>query len=330
VSELCLGTMTFGGRGRWAAVGQLGQAEADKLVGRALAAGINFLDTADVYGEGHSELITGQALKNLGVKRTDVVIATKVYNPTGEGPNDRGASRGHIMDAVKASLQRLQLDYIDLYQIHGTDPVTPVDEIMRALDDLTRQGLVRYFGVSNWAAWQIMKAIGISARHGWSRPDTLQAYYALNSRDVEREIVPLLEDQKLGLLVWSPLSGGLLSGKFHREGPQPEGARRAAFDFPPVDKERTWRILEVMRPFAAAHGVSPARVAIAWLLTRPAVTSVIIGAKTEEQLDDNIGAAGLKLAPEEVARLNEVSALPPEYPGWMIGFLGSNRRVAAK
>ncbi len=331
VSELCLGAMTFGaGKGFWAAIGQLTQTEAEALIARALEAGVNFIDTADVYSDGDSERITGQALRNLAVRRTDVVVATKVYNVMGPGPNDRGASRGHIMDGVKGSLTRLGMDYIDLYQIHALDQVTPVEETMRALEDLVRQGLVRYIGVSNWPAWQIMKAIGISERHGWSRLESVQAYYALASRDLEREIVPLLEDQNVGLLVWSPLAGGLLSGKYRLDAPSPAGARRTSFDFPVVDKGRAWRTLDVMRPIAEAHGVSPARVAIAWLLTRKSVSSVIIGAKTMGQLDNNLGAVALELSEGELAQLDEVSELPPEYPGWMVQRLGASRRPAPK
>jgi len=331
VSELCLGAMTFGGRGFWQVVGKLGQEEADKLVARAFEAGINFIDTADVYGEGASERITGQALKNLAIKRSDVVLATKVYNEVGPLPNDRGASRGHIMDGVKASLERLGMDYIDLYQIHGFDPVTPIEETLRAMEDLVRQGLVRYFGISNWPAWQIMKGIAISEHHGWSRLDSVQAYYSLASRDLEREVIPLLEDQRVGLMVWSPLAGGLLSGKFYRDQKGPAGARRStAFDFPPVDKDRTWRILDVMRPIAEAHAVSPAQVALAWLLSRKVVSSVIIGVKTVEQLDDNLGAAHLTLTAEELASLDKVSALTPEYPAWMVQRMGASRRPAVK
>jgi len=323
--------MTFGGRGFWQVVGKLGQEEADKLVARAFEAGINFIDTADVYGEGASERITGQALKNLAIKRSNVVLATKVYNEVGPLPNDRGASRGHIMDGVKASLERLGMDYIDLYQIHGFDPVTPIEETLRAMEDLVRQGLVRYFGISNWPAWQIMKGIAISEHHGWSRLDSVQAYYSLASRDLEREVIPLLEDQRVGLMVWSPLAGGLLSGKFYRDQKGPAGARRStAFDFPPVDKDRTWRILDVMRPIAEAHAVSPAQVALAWLLSRKVVSSVIIGVKTVEQLDDNLGAAHLTLTAEELASLDKVSALTPEYPAWMVQRMGASRRPAVK
>jgi aryl-alcohol dehydrogenase-like predicted oxidoreductase len=331
VSELCLGAMAFGARGFWAVVGKLNQEEAEKLLARALDVGINFIDTADAYGSGSSEQITGQAIKNLGVKRSDVILATKVYNEVGPQPNDRGASRAHIMDGVKASLQRLGMDYIDLYQIHAFDPVVPMEETLRALDDLVRHGLVRYIGLSNWAAWQIMKAIGISERHGWTRIDSIQAYYSLVSRDIEREVIPVLEDQGVGLMVWSPLAGGLLSGKFHRGEKGPPGARRStAHEFPPVDKERLWKVLDVARPIGEAHGVSPARVAIAWLLSRKAVSTVIIGAKTIEQLEDNLASTELTLTTEELATLDKVSALPSEYPGWMVQRMGSNRRPSPK
>ncbi|WP_448951248.1 aldo/keto reductase [Labrys neptuniae] len=319
VSELCLGTMTFGsGDGIWAHMGRLDQSAADGIVARALDAGINFIDTADVYSEGLSEEITGRAMVNSGRKRSDVVLATKAYGMVGPGPNDRGASRGHIMDAVKASLKRLGTDYIDLYQIHALDQVTPIEETLRALDDLVRQGHVRYVGVSNWSAWTIMKALGLADRHGWTRPATLQAYYTIAGRDLEREIVPLLEAEKLGLMVWSPLAGGLLSGKYDRDGNGPPGARRANFDFPPVDKERAFASIEVMREIAQAHGVSVARIALAFVLHQRFVMSVIIGAKTNEQLDDNLAATEVVLSAEELARLDAVSALPREYPGWMI------------
>jgi aryl-alcohol dehydrogenase-like predicted oxidoreductase len=331
VSELCLGAMTFGtGKGFWAPISQVDQAAADKLIGRSFDAGINFIDTADVYTEGESERITGQAIKNLGLKRTDVVLATKVFGVVGPGPNDRGASRGHIMDSVKASLTRLGMDYIDLYQIHVMDPVTPVEETLRALEDLVRTGLIRYFGVSNWPAWQIMKGLGISERRGWARIECLQAYYTLAGRDLEHEIVPLLNDQRVGLMVWSPLAGGLLSGKFSRDNQAPEGARRATFDFPPVNKERAWTILDVMRPIADAHKVSAAQVALAWLLKKSFVTSVIIGAKRIEQLEDNIASTKLALSEEEMKRLDEVSAQAAPYPVWMLERLGATRRPASK
>src|ERR1700731_4088776 len=291
VSKLCFGTMTFGdGRGLFKVISGVGQAEADELVKTSIAGGINFFDTADNYTEGESEKILGQSLKNLNIARQDVVIATKVYSRVGSGRNDIGASRGHIMDAVEASLRRLQTDHIDLYQIHGSDAVTSVEETLRALDTLVQQGKVRYIGVSNWQAWKIAKALGISEFKNLARFDTLQAYYSIAGRDLERDLVPLLEAEKTGLLVWSPLAGGLLSGKFSRENQKPAGSRRSEFDFPIVDKERAWRILDVMAPIAKAHNCSPARISLAWLLTRPVVTSVILGAKRLDQLEDNITA----------------------------------------
>lgn len=325
VSEICLGTMTFGGRGFWTSIGTLDQSVADGIVARSLEAGVNFIDTADVYSEGLSEEITGRAIVNSGRKRSEIVLATKVFGQMGAGLNDRGASRGHIMDGVKASLKRLGTDYIDLYQIHGIDPITPIEETLRALDDLVRQGHVRYIGVSNWSAWTTMKAIGIAERHGWTRPSTLQAYYTIAGRDLEREIAPLLTAEKLGLMVWSPLAGGLLSGKYKRDGSGPDGSRRASFDFPPVNKDRAFNCVDAMREVATARGVSVARIALAWVLQRPFVMSVIIGARTIEQLDDNLAATEIVLAPEELERLDRVSALPPEYPGWMIEHQGANR-----
>jgi aryl-alcohol dehydrogenase-like predicted oxidoreductase len=229
------------------------------------------------------------------------------------------------MDSVQASLERLQIDHIDLYQIHGNDAVTPIDETLRALDDLTRQGLVRYIGVSNWAAWKIAKALGLSEAKGYARFETLQAYYSIAGRDLERDLVPMLTSEQLGLMVWSPLAGGLLSGKFGPGSNNPEGSRRTTFDFPPVDKDRAWRCVEVMREIGDAHGASVARVALAWLLAKPAVMSIIIGAKTMEQLDDNLAAVDLALTPEEIARLDEVSELPAEYPGWMFARQGASR-----
>ena len=320
VSEICLGTMTFGGKGFWTAIGDLDQGAADRIVAKAIESGVNFVDTADVYSEGLSEEVTGRAIVNSGAKRSDIVLATKVFGQTGPGPNERGASRAHIMDGVKASLKRLGTDYIDLYQIHGLDKVTPIEETVRALDDLVRQGHVRYVGVSNWPAWQIMKGLGLAEHRCWTRIASLQAYYSIAGRDLEREIVPLLEAEKVGLRVWSPLAGGLLSGKFSRDGQGPEGARRGSFDFPPVDKDRAFACIDAMREIGDAHGISVARVALAWLLARPFVSSVIIGAKNEEQLADNLAATDVRLTSEELQLLDTVSALPGEYPGWMIAF----------
>ncbi len=328
VSELCLGTMTFGGgAGMWSQIGALDQAEAGRLVARAIEAGINFIDTADVYAEGLSEAITGQALRDLKVPRDSVVVATKGYGPTGAGANAKGASRLHLIDACKASLKRLQLDHIDLYQIHGFDPATPIEEQVRALDILVQHGHVRYVGVSNWAAWQIVKALGISERAGLARFETLQAYYSIAGRDLEREIVPMLRSEGLGLLVWSPLAGGLLSGKY--SGGSGEG-RRANFDFPPVDRPRAETCIEAMRTVAEARGVSVAQVALAWLLHRRAVTSVIVGAKRIDQLADNIAATRLSLTDAELDTLDAVSALPAEYPGWMFERQGARAQQLAE
>jgi aryl-alcohol dehydrogenase-like predicted oxidoreductase len=328
VSELCLGTMTFGGEGGiWQHIGKLQQSEAEKLIGRAIDGGINFIDTADVYSEGLSETITGTALKNLKVPREDVVIATKVFGETGtKSVNARGSSRYHIMEGVKASLRRLQLDHIDLYQLHGFDPATPIEETLRALDTLVQQGHVRYIGVSNWAAWQIMKALGISERLGLARFESLQAYYTIAGRDLEREIVPMLQSEGVGLMVWSPLAGGLLSGKYGRDVKAEEGSRRTTFDFPPVDLERGYDCIDAMRRIAEAKGVSVAQIALAWLLHQKVVTTVIIGAKRVDQLEDNLAATQVRLSADELAELDKVSALPPEYPGWMLARQGQVRR----
>ena len=327
VSELCLGTMTFGGgEGIWSQIGDLNQADSERLVGQAIDAGVNFIDTADVYSGGLSEQITGQALKNLKVPRDSVVVATKAFGETGPGANERGNTRGHILQAVKASLQRLQLDHIDLYQIHGFDPATPIEETLRALDTLVQHGHVRYVGVSNWAAWQIAKALGISERLGLARFESLQAYYTVAGRDLERELVPMMTSECLSLMVWSPLAGGLLSGKVDRKSEAEKGSRRASFDFPPVDRDRAFDCVDAMRPIAEAHGVSVAQVALAWLLHQPAVTSVIVGAKKPEQLTDNLKSVDLKLSEAELKTIDEVSALPAEYPGWMLQRQGEARR----
>jgi len=328
VSELCLGTMTFGGGdGIWGKIGDLQQAEAERLIGHALDAGINFVDTADVYSDGRSELITGQALKNLRVPRENVIVATKVFGETGtKGVNSRGTSRHHIMDGVKASLKRLQLDHIDLYQIHGFDPATPIEETVSALDNLVEQGHLRYVGVSNWAAWQIMKALGLSERLGLARFESVQAYYSIAGRDLERELVPLMQSESVGLLVWSPLAGGLLSGKYGRDRQGEDGSRRTIFDFPPVDMERAYGCIDVMRNIAKTKDVSVAQIAIAWLLHQSVVTSVIIGAKRPDQLEDNIAATRVALTADELTALDKVSALPPEYPGWMLDRQGEARR----
>lgn len=322
VSELCFGTMTFGGKGFWRAIGQLSQDAANDLVARVLDAGINFIDTADVYSEGEAEIILGKAL---GKRRKDVVLATKVFGRMGPGPNEVGLSRGHIMQAAEDSLTRLGTDYIDLYQIHGFDPLTPLEETLRALDDLVHSGKVRYIGCSNLAAWQLMKALWISDTHNLHRFESLQAYYTIAGRDLERDIVPVLKDQNLGLMVWSPLAGGLLSGKYDRDGSGPGGARRVDFDFPPVDKDRAFDVVDVMREIASEKNVSVAQIALSWLLHQSVVTSVIIGAKTPEQLTDNLAAPDVEMSDDDLERLAKVSELPAEYPGWMFIRQSANR-----
>lgn len=320
VSELCLGTMTFGGEGFFAYMGQVQQDMADALLRASVEAGVNFIDTANVYSQGLSEQITGQAIRNLGLRREEIVLATKVMGPMGNGINDRGNSRAHIMDQVKASLARLGTDHIDLYQIHGFDALTPIEETVRALDDLVRQGHVRYVGVSNWAAWQIVKALGISERLGLSKFQSVQSYYTIAGRDLERELVPMMAAEGLGLMVWSPLAGGYLSGKYRGgagAGADVGAGRRATRPFPPVDPVRGEKVLDALEPIAQAHGASVAQVALAWLLHQPHVTSVIVGAKRQDQLDDNLAAANVALTADELATLDAVSRLPAEYPGWM-------------
>jgi aryl-alcohol dehydrogenase-like predicted oxidoreductase len=325
VSELCLGTMTYGGRGFWQAIGSLQQTEVEEQIKAAFEAGINFIDTANVYSLGESERLLGAALKTLGLPRNELVIATKATGIMSELPNGRGQSRYHLFNEVDASLARLQLEHIDLYQLHGFDPLTPLEESLSALNDLVRSGKVRYVGLCNMSAWQIMKALAISEREGFTKFVSVQAYYTIAGRDLEREVLPLIEDQGLGLMVWSPLAGGLLSGKFSREAPGPEGARRTNFDFPVVDKERAFRCVDVMRGIAAQHGVTVAQIALAWLLHRPRVSSVIIGAKTMAQLADNVAATRVELSADDAAALDTVSRLAPEYPGWMLAMQAQYR-----
>ena len=318
VSELCLGTMTFGGKGIWTAIGTLDQKPVDELVKRSIDAGINFIDTANVYSEGLSEELTGKSLKNLGINRHDIVLATKVRGKMGEGPNQTGLTRKHILWQVEESLKRLDTDYIDLYQIHGFDPFTPIEETLHALNIVVEHGKARYIGCSNLAAWQIMKALSYSEYQKLAKFISLQAYYTVAGRDLERELIPLLKDQNLGLMVWSPLAGGFLSGKYSREQQGEDGARRVNFDFPPVDKEKAYDILDVLKPIADEKGVSVAQIAIAWLLHQKSVTTVIIGAKKMHQLEDNLNAVDVELSSEDLQKIDEVSKLAPEYPGWMI------------
>ncbi|MFI7612062.1 aldo/keto reductase [Nonomuraea terrae] len=330
VSEISLGTMTFGGKEHpvYRTHGALGQEEVDRLVGTALDAGINFIDTADVYADGESEELLGRAI---GQRRRDVVLATKLIAPVGPGPNDQGLSRLHVMRALEDSLRRLNTDYIDLYQIHNHDHLTPIEETLSALDDAVRQGKVRYIGSSNLSAWQISKALGVSALHDQAKFVANQAYYSLLSRDAERDLVPMAEDAGLSLTVWQPLAGGFLTGKFDRGGATTEPDSRRAlngFDFVPFDEEKGFQVLDVLRAVAARHDVSPARVAIAWLLAQRAVTSVIVGARKLEQLTDNIAAVDLTLTEQDLAELDEVSRSPLAYPNWIQGWFAPTRTPA--
>jgi len=326
VSEFCLGAMSFGrSEAHWTDRGQFEQSAVDEVMKAAFDAGVNFFDTANVYGQGSSEERLGQSIRNLGLARGDVVIATKVMGRMGPGVNSMGLTRLHIMEQVKASLKRLQTDHIDLYQVHGFDFLTPIEETVRALDDLVKQGLVRYVGCSNWAAWQIMKAHGIAKAETLARFESLQAYYSLVGRGLEREIAPMLLSEQVGLMIWSPLAGGFLSGKYTRDG-EGEG-RRSIFEYPPIDKERGYDIVDVMRPIAQAKGVSMAQIALAWLLHQPVVTSVIMGVSHMAQLHDNLAAGSVELTGEELAALDEASRLPAEYPGWMQISQRANRAV---
>ena len=325
VSELCLGAMTFGTNpGRFGHIHGLDQDASTALVKQALDAGINMIDTANVYTTGQSEEFVGGALKALGVRRADIVIATKAMGAMGEGKNDSGTGRKHMLDQIDASLSRLGLDHVDLYQVHGWDPVTPIEEALEALNDIVRSGRARYVGVSNWAAWQIVKALGISERRGLAKFVSLQAYYTVAGRDLERELVPMMLSEGIGLMVWSPLAGGLLSGKydFSAEGTRGEG-RRASFDFPPVDLARAAPLVEAMRGMADKRGVSVAQIALAWLLYQPVVSTVIIGAKRADQLADNVAACDVELEAAEMDELGRLSALPREYPGWMLQTQGA-------
>jgi len=321
VSELCLGAMTFGGSGgMWQTIGELGQEEVITLIGKALDAGVNFLDTADVYAEGQSERLVGGALKSLGRPREQIVIATKVRGRVGPGVNQVGLSRAHILSSIDGSLRRLGLDYVDLYQIHGFDPVTPIEETVRVLDDVVRSGKARYVGFSNLPAWLASHALTFAEQNGLARFQSAQVYYSIAGRDIEREIAPMSQARGLAILPWSPLAGGLLSGKFDPAKKGPADARRTSFDFPPVDMQRLPGVLGALRQVAEQTGTSVARVALAWQLSKPFVTSIIIGAKRLEQLEDNLAATELTLTPEQLSALDQASALPPEYPGWMVQF----------
>jgi aryl-alcohol dehydrogenase-like predicted oxidoreductase len=308
--------MTFGGAGRqpWDTIGALDLTAADQLLGVALDHGVNLIDTADMYADGECESMLGRLLAK---RRDDVVLATKLAARMGTGPNHVGLSRLHVMRALEDSLRRLRTDHIDLYQIHSADPITPIEETLSALDDAVRQGKIRYIGASNLAAWQFAKALGVADRRGLSRFVASQSYYSLAGRDIEAELVPLLTEENVGLLVWSPLAGGFLTGKFDRSGGTEANARRSSADLPPVDKDRAYDIIDVLRDIADRRGTTIARVALAWVLAQPPVTSVIVGARRPAQLTDNLGALELELSADDLRRLDEASRTPLGYPGWM-------------
>ena len=319
VSELCLGTMTFGAQGFWAVMGGLKQPEVNILVKEAFDKGINFFDTANVYSLGESESLLGSAIKKLGLPREEIVIATKSTGIMEDKlPNARGQSRYHIFNEVNASLNRLQVEHIDLYQLHGFDPLTPFEESIGALTDLVRAGKIRYIGLCNMASWQIMKALGVSRARGLEEFKSVQSYYSIAARDLERDVIPLVQDQNLGLMIWSPLAGGYLSGKFSTNESVPDNARRSTFDFPPLNKDRANQCINAMRPIAEKHKVSVAQIALAWILSNKAVSTIIVGARKLEQLQDNISATQLVLDSDDLSLLNSVSELPVEYPNWMI------------
>jgi len=314
VSSLSLGTMTFGGKGRHAAMGAVGVEEASRLIDIAVEHGVTLIDTADIYSEGMSEEVLGAALKG---RRQTVQVATKAFSRMGPGPNDMGLSRGHLMEACEASLRRLGTDYIDLYQAHSVDTITPMEETLGAFDALVRQGKVRYIGNSNFSAWHVAKASAISARNGLARYISQQIHYSLLVRDAEYELIPMGLDQGVGVMAWSPLMFGLLSGKIHRAAPQPTEGRLAALGAPiVVDWERLYRIVDVMQAIAGERGVTPAQVAINWVRGKPGVDTVILGARNEAQLRDNLAAGAWSLRAEEMDRLDEASAVPEPYPYW--------------
>lgn len=326
VSELCFGTMTFGGEGYWEAIGQQDQDQADKLIKEAIDSGINFIDTANIYSFGQSETILGNSIKNLDLNREELIIATKVRGAMGEDPNNQGLSRYHIFNSVENSLERLQLDHIDMLYVHGVDSAIPIREIMRSLNDIVETGKVRYIGVCNWPAWMVMKGQSIAHQEGWHEFKAMQYFYSLSGRDAEDALIPLSQSEEMGFLPWSPLAGGFLSGKYTRENQKAgSGARRDEFDFPPIDKEQAFDIVDVMEEIADDHDATVAEIALAWVRLQGGITSTIIGAKNMEQLTSNINSANIDLTNEELQKLDEISATPDRYPFWMVDRQDSNR-----
>ncbi len=320
VSELCFGTMTFGAQetGMWSQIGRLQQQEVNQMMSAVLESGINFIDTANVYSFGQSEQLLGQALLDLGVKRDEIIIASKVLARMNDAPNSAGLSRYNVFNSVEASLKRLQLDYLDILYVHGVDAKTSVEEILRSLNDIVESGKARYIAICNWPAWMVAQAQTIAQYRGWHKFIGLQYYYSAVSRDIEHELVPMAADLDLAIFPWSPLAGGFLSGKFTRSGDAAQGSRRTAFDFPPIDKEKAYDLVEVMNEISKNHGATVAQVALAWVRQQPGVASTIIGAKTLPQLHANIASIKVKLTEEDLAKINEVNPLPVLYPGWMV------------
>ncbi len=326
-SEICFGTMTFGGKGYWEAIGKVQQKEVNDLMKTVVESGINFIDTANVYSYGESEKMLGQSIIDLGLNRSELVIATKVRGRMSESKNYVGLSRYHIFQSVDESLQRLQMDHIDILYVHGVDPKTPIEETMRALNDIVLTGKVRYIAVCNWPAWMVMKGLGIAEKHGWNKFVGMQYFYSLAGRDIEREILPLAADQNLAMMPWSPLAGGFLGGKYSRNAAKAEGSRRDTFDFPPINKEKAYDIIDVITEVGKQHNITVAEVALAWVRLQKGITSTIIGAKTIEQLHANIKSTEVQLTEEDLKKIDEVSALPREYPGWMVERQSADRQL---
>ncbi|CAN5295313.1 aldo/keto reductase [soil metagenome] len=327
VSELCFGTMTFGGTGYWEAIGKIQQQGVNDLMKVVVDSGINFIDTANIYSYGESEKLLGQSIKDLSFNRHELVIATKVRGRMGEGKNNVGLSRYHIFQSVDESLQRLQMDHIDILYVHGVDPKLPVEEIMHSLNDIVLTGKVRYVAICNWPAWMVMKAIGIADKNGWNKIAGLQYFYSLAGRDIERELLPLAADQNIAVMPWSPLAGGFLSGKFTRGNEKAGDSRRDTFDFPPINKEKAYDIIDVIAEIGKQHNVSAAQIALAWVRHQKGITSTIIGAKNVDQLNDNIRSTEIQLTVDDLKKIDEVSALPREYPGWMVERQSADREV---
>lgn len=326
VSELSFGTMSFGGEGMWKSVGEQQQDEADELIKMAVDAGINFIDTANVYSFGQSEQILGNSIDNLNLNTNELVISTKVRGAMGDGPNEQGLSRYHIFNSVEDSLERLNIDQIDLLYVHGVDKVMPIEEVMKSLNDIVDSGYVRYLGVSNWPAWMVAKANEIARHRGWHRFKAMQYYYSLSGRDAEEALIPFAESENLAFVPWSPLAGGFLTGKYTPENETSgENARRDEFDFPPIDKEKSYKIVDVLDDIAGTHDVTIAETALAWVRHQKGVCSTLIGAKGKKQLQSNLNSVNIKLTDKDLERLEEVSALPPRYPFWMADFQNQNR-----